>query len=76
MDDLTESRRRILVDEINSKEFQAPPERWTADEARERFEFIGFMAPFAIARERATGREGTLEFTHSPRFYFNWEANR
>jgi hypothetical protein len=32
----------------------------------------GFAAPFVIVEERATGRMGSLEFQHYPRFYFNW----
>jgi hypothetical protein len=30
------------------------------------------MAPLVVVRERATGKKGSLEFTHNPRAYFNW----
>lgn len=44
----------------------------TTDQVRERFEVISFLAPFCMVKERATSIRGTLEFQHSPRFYFNF----
>ena len=40
------------------------------------FEVIGFMAPLVVARRKADGRIGSLEFQHQPRFYFNWQEDR
>jgi hypothetical protein len=34
-----------------------------------------FLAPFVVVTEKATGEKGTLEFTHMPRFYFNFIAD-
>lgn len=93
--DPTESTRRELVAEINANpspkaELEAQygvGNVWTTDELSERFEVIGFMAPFAVVRERITGaaaahavvvdgrglgRKGTVEFQHSPRFYYDF----
>jgi hypothetical protein len=28
-----------------------------------------------VARRRDTGVKGSLEFTHSPRVYFNWQPD-
>ena len=39
------------------------------------FEIIGFMAPLVVARRKADGRMGSLEFQHQPRFYFNWQED-
>jgi hypothetical protein len=39
------------------------------------FEAIGFMAPFIVVRRRSDGVKGSLEFTHSPRVYFNWRPD-
>ena len=39
------------------------------------FEAIGFMSPFIMVKRRSDGVEGTLEFTHLPRFYFNFQTN-
>jgi hypothetical protein len=48
----------------------------TAD-AVQKYEFIAFCAPFVEVRRRLDGRLGTLEFQHSPRFYFEFvEAPR
>lgn len=41
-------------------------------EAVEKYEFISFCAPFVEVRHRTDGCLGTLEFQHSPRFYFKF----
>jgi hypothetical protein len=48
---------------------------WTTDQLREEFEVIGFMAPFCIVRRKSDGVKGSMEFTHDPRFYFNFVAD-
>jgi hypothetical protein len=45
---------------------------WDSQGLRQDFEVLGFMAPLVVVRERATGKKGSLEFTHNPRAYFNW----
>jgi hypothetical protein len=45
---------------------------YSTPELRSAFTVIGFAAPYVVAVEKATGKKGSLEFTHSPRFYFNW----
>lgn len=47
-------------------------EVWDTAQLRERFEVIGFMAPYVVARDQRTDKKGSLEFQASPRFYFNW----
>lgn len=49
---------------------------WTKDELREEFDVLGFMAPLVVVRRKADGVKGSLEFTHSPRFYFNFEEDK
>jgi hypothetical protein len=78
MQDETEQYRRARQAELNND----PGARealeaqygtvWSLEEVRERWEVIGFMAPFVIVKERATGKRGSLEFQHSPRFYWGW----
>jgi hypothetical protein len=34
---------------------------------------IGFAAPFVVVRRKSDGVKGTLEFTHSPRVYFDFK---
>jgi hypothetical protein len=50
-----------------------PGQRWTTDELGEQFETLGFAAPFVVVVRKSDGKRGTLEFTHSPRVYFNWQ---
>ena len=45
---------------------------WSTDELTEDFEVIGFMAPMVVVRRRLDGAKGSLEFQHSPRFYFGF----
>ena len=42
------------------------------NEATEKYEFEGFMAPFAVVIDRETRVKGTLTFQHMPRFYFDF----
>lgn len=44
----------------------------STSEATLKYEFIAFCAPFVEVRRRADKRNGTLEFQHSPRFYFKF----
>ena len=44
----------------------------TTDEVREKYEVISFLAPFVMVKRKSDGVRGTLEFTHMPRFYFNF----
>ncbi len=44
---------------------------WDTRELQEAFEVKGFAAPFVAVRRKSDGREGVLEFIHSPRVYFD-----
>ena len=82
MSDITENIRRELVAVINTN----PGSRealeskygqvWTTDQLGQDFEVIGFMAPFVVVRRKSDGKKGSLEFHHSPRFYFNFQEDR
>lgn len=45
---------------------------WTSETLSQDFEVLGFMAPFVVVRRKSDRVKGSLEFTHSPRVYFNW----
>jgi len=78
MNDPTEAIRRKLVAEINAE----PGSRealesqnghvWSTDELTRDFDVLGFLAPFVMVRRKSDGVKGSLEFQHSPRFYFNF----
>ncbi len=46
---------------------------YTTEELREHFEVIAFSAPFISVTEKSTGKLGSMEFTHNPRFYFDFK---
>ena len=88
MTDHTEGIRRVLVGAINSqvesREEDSERERleakwgqvWNTKEVQEDFEVLGFLAPFVVVREKATGKKGAMMFQHHPRFYFNFEERQ
>lgn len=81
MKDNTEEIRRELIEDINSN----PGSRealtavygqvWDTQELSRDFEVIGFMAPFVVVKRKADGVKGSLEFQHSPRFYYSFKED-
>lgn len=81
MIDETEAIRRERLAEINL----VPGNRealeaqygqvWDTNQLAADFQVIGFMAPLVVVRRRSDGVKGSLEFQHSPRFYFNWQPH-
>jgi hypothetical protein len=82
MPDETEPYRRQRLSEINAQ----PGSRealeaqygqvWSTEELSREFEPIGFMAPFVVVRRKSDGKKGSLEFQHSPRFYFGFAPHK
>ncbi len=82
LSDPTETLRRERIAEINA----APGSRealeaqygqvWATDELADTFKVIGFMAPLVVVKRKSDGVEGSLEFQHSPRLYFNFEPDQ
>ena len=76
MTDKTEDLRRHMIETGQPHaDLARTDKRWTTDELRAEFEVIGFAAPFVVVRRKSDGKKGSLEFTHSPRFYFNWQED-
>lgn len=79
MVDETESIRRQMVESGQPyKDLALTPEhmRWTTEQLAIDFEVIGFMAPFVVVKRKFDGAMGSLEFTHYPRFYFNFQPDK
>lgn len=77
MTDPTETIRRTMIATGQpARDLEVARARWTTDELIEQFEVRGFAAPFVVVRRKADGVEGSLEFTHSPRVYFNFQVYR
>ena len=47
--------------------------QWNTTQLQEDFEVISFMTPFVLVKRKVDGLKGSLEFTHSPRVYFNFK---
>lgn len=78
MSDATEPIRRERLAEINGQpgSREALEARygqvWDTIQLTEHFEVIGFMAPLVVVRRKADGVKGSLEFQHSPRYYWGF----
>lgn len=48
---------------------------WSTEELRRDFSVVSFAAPFVHVIHKASGLHGQMEFQHSPRFYWGFEAN-
>ena len=74
--DPTEAARRFMVETgqpaADLEATEGPT--WTTQTLQADFEVIGFLAPFVVVRRRSDRLKGTLEFTHNPRVYFNFQA--
>ena len=77
IDDQTEAYRAKRVEELNTIGWPREVlegtygKVWSTDELRAEFEIRAFLAPLVVVTSRADGSIGSLEFQHSPRFYFN-----
>ncbi len=45
---------------------------WDTAQLSEELEVLGFIAPYVVVRRKSDGCKASLEFQHSPRFYFNF----
>ena len=82
--DETEPIRRNRMAEINSsvesKDRETERKRlearygpvWDIEQLSTEFDVLGFMAPYVVVKRKSDGRKGSLEFQHTPRFYFNF----
>lgn len=76
MTDETEATRRFLIETNQPKQdLEQAEQRWSTDELQRDFEVLGFLAPFVVVRRKSDGIKGSMEFTHNPRWYFNFKAD-
>lgn len=79
MHDETENiRRQMVATGQPYKDLMTVPEhmRWTTEQFKIDFKVIAFQAPFVIVQRTADGVIGSMEFTHHPRVYFNFEPEK
>lgn len=75
IDPTEDIRREMMTSAKTHEDLAAAAERWDTDALRRDFDVLSFLAPFVSVRRKADGVKGTMEFTHSPRWYFNFEAD-
>jgi hypothetical protein len=72
MDETEAARRDLIKSGQPERALEKATQRWNTEQVVEEFEILRFMAPFVVARRKSDGKIGSLEFTHEPRWYFNW----
>ena len=76
MSDETEATRRAMLESGQpARDLAEAKQRWNTEELSKEFEVIGFLAPFVVVKRKSDGAKGSMEFTHYPRFYFNFVAD-
>jgi hypothetical protein len=77
--DDTEQIRRDLVRQINGNPQireslkAAYGQVWDTAELAKDFEVEGFAAPFVVVVRKVDRNKGSLQFQHSPRFYYAFQ---
>lgn len=46
---------------------------WSTTELQQDYYVEGFSAPYVVVRKKVTMEQGTLEFQHNPRFYYDFK---
>jgi len=75
IDHTEQMRRDMIADDQPAHDAAAARFTMSTDEMSAKYTVLAFLAPFVIVRRKADGKTGTLEFTHMPRRYFNWQAD-
>lgn len=77
VDETEEFRRAMIASGQPQRDLsQTDGPTWTTDELGKEFDVLAFIAPFVIVRRKSDGANGSMEFTHSPRVYFNFVDDR
>ncbi len=77
MNDPTEALRRTMIEtDQPARDLAQADQRWNTEEVQRDFIIRSFLAPFVFVTRRSDGVKGSMEFTHSPRFYFNFKADK
>lgn len=73
MTDDTESFRRAMINTGQpQRDLATASQRWDTDQLRQDFDVLGFFAPYVVVKRKKDGAKGSMMFTHSPRWYFNF----
>jgi len=77
-DDPTEDTRRSMIEAGVPEAILVAAVKgdwpvWDTAGLQRDYSVQGFMAPYCLVTRKADGVKGTLMFTHSPRWYFQFE---
>ena len=72
IDDTEELRATMLATGQPHRNLAKAEQTWDTQALGRDFDVHGFMAPFVVVTRKSDGAKGSMEFTHSPRFYFNF----
>ena len=74
--DPSEAARRAMI-ELKQPEADLADTRvrYDTQQMSELFTVHSFLAPFVMVTRKSDGVKGSLEFTHYPRWYFNFVAD-
>lgn len=75
-DDTEQFRREMIETGQPYRDLEKVEQRWDTQELQRDFEVLGFQTPFVAVRRKSDGAKGSLEFTHHPRFYFNFVLDK
>jgi hypothetical protein len=75
IDETESTRRAMLASGQPAADAAQAVDLMTTDEMSAQYTVLAFLAPFAVVRRKSDGKCGSLEFTHSPRRYFNWQPD-
>jgi hypothetical protein len=70
---ITDEYRRWLIESGRvERDLEKAEQRWDTEQLKEEFEVHYFMAPFVAVTRKTDNVKGFLEFTHHPRWYFDF----
>ena len=75
IDETESTRRAMLAAGQPAIDAATAPELLDTEQMSALYTVRAFLAPFVIVQRKSDGRMGSMEFTHSPRRYFNWQPD-
>ena len=74
MNEIEEQLKAEVESKLKAEVESKYGEALTTSEATDKYSFKSFLAPIVFVTRKSDGVDGTLEFTHRPRFYFKFIA--
>ena len=73
MTDETEAHRREMIESgQNYLDLARADTHWDTAALQRDFVVHSFLAPYVVVTRKKDNVRGSMEFTHNPRFYFNF----